>query len=432
MEWLSAFVIIGCAMGLAAIGVVAVATWRIQGLFGWRRDIEKEIEQLKIEAEAATPARKRAIEVILARCDETLCSLSPEVGDLERLRSYLTDIAACFFPDSPHPERQVSLGSLIRSLKASLSRFDQILRRPGLDRVKRLKIRQIHALHTWSAELMRRPTFRWYVSHRRLIKRISHIRLVIFPDPVSLLLFFSQRLVTLVILRNLLADSTLFVGKLALNAYDCSRETPTGESDEFMEATLEDLSQMEEPSTTLRDPRILEIRKELLNFPAVMFSAPTWADWKEAIRKSASIIARNHFPESDNPLAEAAIGPLLHRIRWRLDIIAKGEETRVVRYVYKLRLDTLFQAKDVTDLILPVRVRRFVRYGFTAYGWLKWPWKLYRWSKRATLPGIAVNLGWTFGRRSIAVFMYGRAFDQLSEEIDWVYKLSKQAATSPP
>ena len=429
MEWWSAFVIIGCGMGLAAIGVVALAAWRIQGVLRWHRDIEKEMERLKIEAEASTPGRKRAIEIILARCDEQLCSLSPRVDDLQDLRSYLSDIAACFFPDVQHPERQVSLGSLIRSLQASLSRFDRILRRPGLDRVKRLKIRQIHALYSWSAELMRRPFFKWYVSHRRLIKRISHMRLVIFPDPFSLLFFFSRRLVVLVILRNLLADITLFVGKLALNAYDCSRETPIGESDEMMEATLEDLSRMEEPSTTLRDPRILEIRKKLLGFPAVMFSAPAWADWNKAVRKSATIIARNHFPDSDNPLAEAAIGPLLQRIRWRLDLIAKREETRVLRYVYKLRLETLFQAKDVTNLVLPTRVRRFVRYGFRAYGWLKWPWKLYRWSKRASLPGIAVNLGWTCGKTSIVVLIYGRAFDQICEELDWVYTLSKQTNT---
>ena len=429
MDWWSAFVIIGCGMGLAAIGVVTLVAWRIQGVLRWRRDIEKEMERLKIEAEASTPGRKRAIEIILARCDEKLCSLSPKVDDLQDLRSYLSDIAACFFPDVQHPERQVSLGSLIRSLKASLSRFDRILRRPGLDRVKRLKIRQIHALYSWSAKLMRRPFFKWYVSHRRLIKRISHMRLVIFPDPFSLLFFFSRRLVVLVILRTLLADITLFVGKLALNAYDCSRETPIGESDEMMEATLEDLSRMEEPSTTLRDPRILEIRKKLLGFPAVMFSAPAWADWNEAVRKSAAIIARNHFPDSDNPLAEAAIGPLLQRIRWRLDLIAKREETRVLRYVYKLRLETLFQAKDVTNLVLPARVRRFVRYGFRAYGWLKWPWKLYRWSKRASLPGIAVNLGWTCGKTSIVVLIYGRAFDQICEELDWVYTLSKQTNT---
>ncbi len=413
-------------MGLAAIGVLAVAAWRIQGVFRWHRDIEKEMEQLKIEVEAATPARKRAIEVILARCDKALCSLSPEVGDLEELRSYISDIAACFFPDARYPERQVSLGSVVRSLTASLSRFDRILRRPGLGRVKRLRIRQIHALYSWSADLMRRPFFKWYVSHRRLIKRISHMRFVIFPDPFSLLFFLSQRLVTLVILRNLLADFALFVGKLALNAYDCSRETTIGESDEIMDATLEDLSQMDDASTIPCDSRILEIRKKLLSFPAVMFSTPSWADWKKAVRKSAAIIARNHFPDADNPLAEAAIGPLLQRIRWRLDIIAKGEDTRVLRYVYNLRLETLFQAKDVTDLVLPDKVRRFVRYGFRAYGWLKWPWKLYRWSKRTSLPGIAVNLGWTCGKKSIVAFFYGRAFDQLCEELDCVYKLSKQ------
>lgn len=430
MEWWLVLVIIWCALGLAAAGVLVVVAWRAPGVFRWNRAIRKEMGDLKIEAETATPARKRAIEVILARCDEVLCSLSPEVGDMEHLRSYLCAIAACFFPDAPQPERQVSLGSLVRSLKSSLSRFDQILQRPGLGRIYSLKIRQVHSLYNWSADLMRRPFFKWYVSHRKVIQRVSRIRLIIFPDPFSLLFFLSQRLMVLIILRNLLADITLFVGKLALTAYDCSREVPLTESAEILEETLEDLSRMKETSTKPLDPRIMAIRKGLLSFPALMVSTPTWADWKKAVQESTDIIARNHFPDSDNPIAEAAIGPVLQRTRSWLDTIAKGEDTVVLRYIYKLRLETLFQAKDLTDLVLPAKVRRFIQYGFKAYGWLKWPWKLYRWSKRTSLPGIAVDLGWTFGKRSVIVILYGKTFDQVCEELNWVYKLSKDELPS--
>ena len=430
MELWLLFVTMWCSIGLAAAGFIVVLAWRARGSLRWRRAIRKEMDQLRSEMETATPGRKRAIEVILTRCDEVLGSLAPEVGDIEQLQSYFRSIAACFFPDARHPENQVTLGNLVRSLQASLFRFDQILQRPGLGRIKTLKIRQINSLYNWSAALLKRPFVKWYMSHRKVVKRISHTRFIIFPDPFSWLFFLSQRLAALVILRNLIADITLFMGKLALEAYDCSREIPLTESTEFLEETLRDLSQMKEVRTISQDPSIKEIRKELLRFPALMFSTPTWADWKEAVRKSAEIIARKHFPDSDNPLAEAAIGPMLQRTRSWLNTISKREDTVLLRRIYKLRLETLFQAKDFTDLVLPTNVRRYIKYGFKAYGWLKWPWKVYRWSKRTSLPGIAVDLGWTFGKKSIIVMIYGRTFDQVCDELNWVYELSKETEKS--
>ena len=149
MELGLAVLILWCALGLASAGFILVLAWHARGGFRWRRAIRKEMDQLRSEAKIAAPARKRAIEVILARCDDVLCSLAPEVGDIEELRTYLRTVAACFFPDARQPELQVSLGSLVRGLKASLFRFDQILQRPGLGRIKNLKIKQIHSLYKW-------------------------------------------------------------------------------------------------------------------------------------------------------------------------------------------------------------------------------------------------------------------------------------------
>ncbi len=35
-------------------------------------------------------------------------------------------------------------------------------------------------------------------------------------------------------------------------------------------------------------------------------------------------------------------------------------------------------------------------------------------------------MGWTFGKKSIVVIIYGKTFDQVCEELNWVYKLSRQ------
>ncbi|NNF97852.1 MAG: hypothetical protein HKM93_00595 [Desulfobacteraceae bacterium] len=432
MEWWPIIKISWGVAGLVIAGIIMVVALRARGVFRWHRAIRREIDALAAEAEAETapPARRRAIKIIISRCDDIFRSLSPEIGDIERQRTFIRTIAACYFPDAGRPELQISLGQCLRSLEASLSRFDRILQRPGIGRIRALNIRQIRGVYDWSADLMQRPFMKWYLSHRKFIQRMSRIRLVILPDPFSLLFFLSQRLVVLVMMKNLVADITLYLGRLALEAYDCTEPACMMESDEILEETLEELSQMEESRALPLSPRVAEIRKRLVGFPALMISTPTWMDWKKAVQESADILAREHFPDSARPLEEAAIGPLLVRTRSWLSTLARGEKIAIVRYIYKTRLETLFQAKDLTDLVLPTAVRSFVRHAFNAYGWLKWPWKVYRWSKRASLPGIAVDLGWTFGKKSAIAMIYGKSFDQICEEIDWVYRLSSRIKTT--
>ena len=187
---------------------------------------------------------------------------------------------------------------------------------------------------------------------------------------------------------------------------------------------------MEERATGQPDPRILEIRKRLVGFPGLMISDPSWAQWKSATQDAARLISRKYFPASDNPLEEAAVGPLLYRTHAWLGTLVKGEGIAIVRYLYNTRLATLFQARELSDLMLPPPVRKVIRRSFQAYGWLKWPLKAYRLSRKTTLPGIAMSIGWILGKKSALALIYGRSFDQVCEELDLVYKLSQKPEDS--
>jgi hypothetical protein len=274
--------------------------------------------------------------------------------------------------------------------------------------------------------MLHNPFLKWYLAHSRQLSYLTPIRLVILPDPFSWLFFLSQRLVTLVLLKHLLVDIYLFTGKLALAAYG-DEQTPTESEDrQVLEATLEELYGMPEREETLLAPQITAIRKNLVGFPALMLSDPTWEQWRAAIEEAAELIARKHFPESDTPLEEAALGPLLYRTHAWLSTLVKGQKISVVRHIYKTRLITLFQAKDITDLMLPPIIRKVVRKTFQAYGWLKWPLKVYRFSRKTTLPAIAVNIGWILSKKSALALIYGRSFDQVCSELDMVYQLSRK------
>ena len=426
MDWWLLIKLFWGGIGLCLACLLLIAVWRAQGIIAWNRSLQKELKSLGKEMETVSLNRRNGIQVIQDRCDEILYSLSPSLGDLDELRDYVRAIAACFFPDAQRPELQVSLGYLIQCMNDSLVRFDRILQRPALNRLKSINIKTIRKLYRWSSGVMQHPSVKWYAEHRIMIRRISRIRFLLFIDPFSWIFLLSRKFVAFLLIRTLVLDITVYVGKVALNAYDQDHDRSEEENVAILEETLEDLSLVQMAPAMKTDPVILEIRQELVGFSAVMLSNPTWEKWKVAVRKAADHIARNYFPDSDRPFEEATIGPLLYRTRSWLGTLGKGETIAIVRYAYRTRLETLFQARDASELIITPTVRRAMRTALGTYGWLRWPLFIYRHAKRFSLPRMAVDLGWFAGKKTILVLIHGRTFDQVCRELDWVYRISSR------
>ncbi len=426
MDWWLFIKLFWGGIGLCLACLLLIAVWRAQGIIAWNRSLQKELKSLAKETETVSLNRRNGIQVIQDRCDEILNTLSPSLGDLDQLRDYVRAIAACFFPDAQRPELQVSLGYLIQCMNESLVRFDRILQRPALNRLKSINIKTIRKLYRWSTGVLQHPSVKWYAEHRIMIRRISRIRFLFFIDPFSWIFLLSRKVVAFLLIRTLVLDITVYVGKVALNAYDRDHDRSEEENVATLEETLDDLSHVQMPPAMETDPVLLEIRQDLVGFSTVMLSSPTWEKWKVAVRKAADHLARKYFPDSDAPVEEATIGPLLYRTRSWLGTLGKGETIAIVRYAYRTRLETLFQARDASELILTPRVRRVMRTALGTYGWLKWPLFIYRHAKRFSLPRMAVDLGWFAGKKTILVLIHGRTFDQVCRELDWVYRISSR------
>ena len=425
MDWWTVIKIAWGGIGFVLLGLILVLFWRGRNVIAWNRAIRRELRNLAREAEGASPAREQAIRIIIRMCRDISHSFSPQkTADTKKLHDFIRSIAACYFPQAERPELQISLGQFLESLDASLSRFDQIIHRPGLKRLHAISIKTLHGLYRWSNNLADRFWAKWYLAHHEKIQQLLLIRLFIIPDPFSWALFLSRKLIVLVLLKSLLMDITLFVGKLALDAYDQEGKRPVKENDESIEAVLEDLSQVDLTSAMEYDPEIAAIRRNLVGFASVMLANPTFQDWKIAIRRAARVIARRHFPDSDRPLEEAAIGPLLERTRSLLGTLGKGRQMAVIRHVYKTRIETLFQAKDIGDMVLSPTVRGILKTSSSTYRWIKWPLKIYRRLKRFSLPGLATDIGWVLGKKSAMILIYGRSFDQACLELNWVFASS--------
>jgi hypothetical protein len=430
MDWWSLAKICWAGVAMAACAGALLVLTRARGTLNWKKSLSAELKALREGAAEADPSHQQAVGVIDDHCRSILHSTSPEIAEFQALPRYLQSIAACFHPGVQRPELQVSIAAFIHGLEKSLGRFDRILRRPALARVRRARIRHINQALQWYRKITGHALYRWAVRYEGQLRRLGRLRFVFYLDPLTASAFLSNRLTLLMLVKYLLVDVYLYCGRLALEVF---QGQTAGEIDEDvlkadLENALESLDAAADQASgeQMRDPDIRRIRERFVGLAAVVTATPTLADWKTAVRDAAEVIAARHFPGSAKPLEEAAIGPLLDRSRAWIATLTKAEELLIARRFYRIRLETLYRTKNFADFLLPGLLRRFIQKAYTAYGWMKWPLKVYRWARRRSPWGIAVEIGWQAAKKACLAHLYGQTFDRACRELDTVYRLSRR------
>ena len=415
------------SLTLITLVFAGIALLKARGVYFWRQSLNKELDELRQHAGQATTPTKLAIELVENRCREVLSSFSPEFGEMIDLPQFIQSIAACYHPTSEHPELQVSIGSFLQSIEMSLGRFDHILNRPGFRRLRRISIGNIKHAHGWYVRISSSRFFSWYFRYQKAIRPILRSRVILIPDPFMWLAYLSNRLTLLLLIKYLMIDLYLFFGKLAIDAFGHTETANIEglETEAVLENTLQELESFEDITDPAMDPEIKAVREGLIGFLSVLTATPTLKDWKNAVYEVGRIVSRKYFPESANPLEEAALGPLLERSRHWIGTLGKGEEYLLARYLYRMRLDTLYRAKNLSDLVLAKPIKIFLEKAFKTYGWFKWPFKVYRWAKRRSPWVIAMEVGWLTAKKSSIVYIYGKTFDQACKELEMVYNQSR-------
>jgi len=411
------------AMLLAVASIIVV--WRLRGILSWKRFLRNELKDLNKEAEATGGIQGQALKTVLERCQRAWRASYPGLKELADLSAYIRSIATCYHSGVERPELRVTTGRFLKSAQESVRLLELILRRPGFQRLRRVRIRHIRQ----SYELYNRVNQYWIVKcfnrYRKVIKRLFQLRLVILPDPFSWLAYLSNRLTILTLTRCLLVDVYLFVGKLAIQAYDEEKKEDAfpKELDE-LEKTLEDLYSLKHSELDITDPRIQEIRNRLVGFTTILISTPGLEDWKKAVQQTAGVIAKKYFPDAERPLEEAALGPILTRSQIWIKSLCETERLPVVKRFQKIKIESLYNVKSFTDSLLPRQMRTFAKKTWDMYNWMKWPFKIYRWVKKGSPVGIAMDVGWVVAEKGFINFICRRTFDMAYQELEMVYSQS--------
>jgi hypothetical protein len=240
------------------------------------------------------------------------------------------------------------------------------------------------------------------------------------------LAFLSNRMTVLILVKYLLVDLYLYFGRLSLEAFETPQAIENEEDiKKDLEDTLKEMESLEDVQSAENDPQITAIRSRLVGLSSIVMTDPSLDAWKDAVHEAAEVIARRYFPEAERPLGEAAVGPILDRSMAWLTTLSKGDEYLITRRFYRLRLGTLFYARNISGQLLPGLLSRFIKKTYLAYGWAKWPLTVYRWARKRSPWAVAIEIGWQAAKKASLAHLYGKSFDRVCQEMAFIYRESR-------
>jgi hypothetical protein len=424
LTWKTLHSVLALATMLLAVASIIVV-WRLRGVLSWKRSLRNELKGLNEEIEAAGETQQQALKAVLERCQRAWRATFPELRELADLSGYIRSIATCYHPGVAKPELRITTGRFLKVAQKSVHQLELILCRPGFQRLRWVRIRHVRQSYEWYNRVSQYRIVQSLSRYRKVIRRLFQLRLVILPDPFSWLAYFSNRLTVMTLTRCLLVDLYLFVGKLAVQAYNEEEEEAIPTEMHQLEKTLEDLNSLKTPEPDILDPQIQEIRKRLVGFTPTLISPPGIVEWKKAVWETAKVIAEKYFPGTERPLEEAALEPLLRRSQIWIKSVCETENIPVVKRLHRIRLESLYTVKSFTNGLLPKQVQAFTKKAWDMYRWMKWPLRVYQWVKKGSPVGIAMDVGWVLAKKGFINLICRRTFDMAYQELEFVYSQSR-------
>jgi hypothetical protein len=424
------FIIFHSIMAIAALlfAIILIGVlWRFRGLLRWRKTLTQELKSLKNKIKQMDYHDQKAHIVVINTCESIQRSFIAELTEFEKLPDYLCQIAACYYPDKKHPEQFITIGNCLYIIQEIAFRVDHLLSKRGLEPLRYLRIRHIQDIYHRVKRLQKNPIMALYLKYRKLIQKISLIRLIVLPDPFSWIFYLSNQFTVITLTRYVLLEIYLYTGLLAIHAYgQTDKQQQVSFSQEEIESLMLDLEKLQAIDSSMLSevPELKIIRKKNLGFGRGLLANLSLKQWKMAIEESAQAIASMHFPDTEKPLFEACIGPILERSRYWLKTVNTIQSLPIIHKMSDVKLETVFQAKLMIEA-MPESIKQAITASMKIYQWAKWPITIYRIARKTTPVGIATSIGWIVTRNCIVFYIYQYTFYTACDELNAVYKLSR-------
>ncbi len=421
-------ILLGCFTALAVICALAALFFRFKfrGVLHWNSSIAQERKTLEDELAVTTDvARKQAIQLVAGKFDSIKKSNSPGLGEIHGVVGFVRDIAACYHPSSAKPELCITSGRLLNCAREVGEHLQLVLSRRGFRRLREVRFRHLLQAKEGYDRFLGSGFARAVSKILQPLGPLLNMRFFIFPEPVSILAFLSNRLAILTATRSLLLDIYLFVGKLAIRAYDSGEPGARGMEPKEVEKGLEDLAGKRIEDFDLDDPALASLRDKLPGWRNLLEANPTLEELKEVVAKAAGVISSRHFPDSPAPMLEAKVGPVLERSQEWLQVLCETGKLPLARSLLNVRVEGFLGTKQAIETWMPKPVRIFMQEAMKLYGQLKWPVKVFRWAKKFSPQKVALDVGMHLAYKTATSLLCRRVFDSICIELEKVYRDSR-------
>lgn len=411
---------------LLALLLLGAIIWRRQllALWQWRQSLRRQIKQLQAAVDhAATPQHQRANAVIYAKIKEIQGQIEPSLAPLQALPGFCREVARVYYPQAKDPLTEARIGDAVEAAQRALDRLDQILRQPGVDLLRRVRIHQVRRASRRYQQLRNHWLGRLYIRYQRWLTRFSRLRLLLFPDLVSLVLFSSQHLTLLLLTRFFLLDVYLFVGRMVMATLGRHTNDTTAAATDFpsveeLETLLGDMA--EEP----HDPYIQTLREHLTGWRRLAVSTPEFSEARQTLWAMTEHVAKREFPDSPYPMEEATLEVIVIHLRSWLAHIADGQQRPVIKRIYTVRISWLVQGRRWLEQI-PTDAQQAVGQAYRA-------WRASRQTRKTSPLGWLRQGATVAAQRLLLRWLFKRLFDLTYREISRIYRASKHVQLAPP
>lgn len=390
---------------------------RFKGIFEWRFSLGKRLSRLRERAETCSDEKqKEAYSYVYRECSKIYRKNYYFKPDIIDLFDFIKNISLIYNPSAKNSVLEISLGDFLYFSNITAQKIESILRRKPLGAVYNLKIKKLY----FGFDVLNIFMKNKFLNSLAIIwKNYSLLNIILWFNPLGLLVFLSMALLRMSIVKFVVSDIYIFAGENAAAVYSGEIQKEFSLPDKAQNFNFSGKKEL------LKNSKLKKIKKDLLFKTLIFGTIPSEESFKKAFFDSALIISSIYFKNSRSPLKEAKVGLILERTAHWLRILSGLTRKRIVKYFFNIKLSSVFSAYDFQKKYLP----QFLKNGkntfkksLTIANYSRVLLKVYKARSPYSFLSFA---GSEYGKNILVFYILKTSCEKMILEIDYVYKNSQ-------
>ncbi|MDY0132109.1 MAG: hypothetical protein RBR53_05510 [Desulforegulaceae bacterium] len=391
--------------------------FKFKGIFEWKISLGKRLESLKKKSESCIDEKERkAYEYVYKECKKIYKKNYYFNSEVISLIDFIENISVIYNPESKTPLLEIDLGQFLYFSNLTSEKIENILNRKSLKVVYNLRLKKLYfgfnLINIFlNNKFLNSFLFVW--------KNYSILQIIVWFNPLTLLVFLSLSLLRMSIVKFIVTDFFIFAGENSILAY-----SEKSEKNFYQSKKLKKFKFLEKKKL-FKNKDLKKIKKDFLFRTLIFGNLPSVKSFKKALSDSALVVSASYYPDSKTPLKEAKIGLILERTAHWLGVLSNLSKKRIVKYFFNIKLSLIFNVYDFQKKHLPRFLNKPKKIFGKSVTIANYSRIIFKVSKSGTPFSFLSFAGSEYGRNFLVFYILKTSYEKMILEIDYVYKNSQ-------